>query len=70
MTAPEEQAPISDTAASSAEPEQPRAPYRTGTWAGRPHYRCASCSYDTLDQSEIDRHVRLAHGLKTTSGKE
>jgi hypothetical protein len=40
----------------------PPPPYRRSRWNRRPLYECASCAYSTLEEQEIDRHVRLAHG--------
>ena len=36
-------------------------PYTTTRWKGRPKYNCTNCSYDTLNQEDIEVHVKKAH---------
>lgn len=42
-----------------AEARPPSDPgYSVGTWAGRPNYVCAACPFATLQEEEIQGHVR------------
>lgn len=47
------------------EPEVPKADviqeYAVGAWAGKPHYTCMLCLYDTLDESMMLRHIQAVH---------
>lgn len=35
--------------------------YTKGMWAGKPHYTCALCLYDTLDESMMLQHIQMVH---------
>lgn len=41
--------------------------YKIGLWAGIPQYRCDLCAFDTLEGSDILRHLNEVHGVGTTS---
>lgn len=40
--------------------------YTAGEWAGRPHYRCAVCKYDTLDEEAMLGHIEKMHRPRPT----
>lgn len=51
------------------EAADPPPEYSVGRWNRKPLYDCTRCSYNTLREEDIERHVRLSHA-PTTSGKE
>lgn len=38
-------------------------PWTEGSWAGLTQYRCRHCRYETLEPTDIEAHVRQAHGF-------
>jgi len=41
-------------------------PYTVGQWRGRPHYKCALCPFDTLNEDAIFDHI-ASHQLARKS---
>lgn len=37
------------------------AEYEIGMWAGKPHYRCLLCKFDTLNEDVMLGHIRAMH---------
>lgn len=40
--------------------------YEVGAWKGKPHYRCARCTYSTLQLDSLLTHARVAHNVLIT----
>lgn len=43
--------------------------YNIGQWRGHPHYQCKSCSFDTLNQDEIEGHVALHRPVRKSAAQ-
>lgn len=39
--------------------------FKEGSWAGKAHYTCSLCPFDTFDKGAVLRHVRERHPLES-----
>lgn len=46
--------------------DQEAALYEVGQWAGKPHYKCLLCKFDTLEEDVILIHIQTHFGGSQT----